>query len=49
LLVREIGEVDGASVWEGPVDAAAAAALEGPIGVRTDNVRCDLELLGTQD
>jgi hypothetical protein len=38
-------EIDGAPVWEGPVDAAAAA-LEGPIGVRTDNVRCDLELLG---
>lgn len=40
-------EIDGAKVWEGQVDEAAAA-IQGPIGVRTDNVRCELELIGEE-
>jgi hypothetical protein len=40
--------IDGKVVWDGQVDAGAAA-LEGPIGLRTDNVRCELELLGEEE
>ncbi len=35
--------VDGERIWEGLLDAAAAA-LSGPVGLRTDNVRLDFEL-----
>jgi hypothetical protein len=41
-------EIDGSVVWEGQVDPRAAA-LEGPIGLRTDNVRCEMELLGEEE
>ena len=34
---------DPVRAWEGPVDAHALA-LEGPVGVRTDNVRAELTL-----
>ena len=37
--------VDDALVWEGSL-GPEAVALEGPIGVRTDNVRIEAELLG---
>jgi hypothetical protein len=35
--------VDGQRVWEGSLDAAAAA-LSGPVGLRTDNMHLEFEL-----
>ncbi len=41
LIVR----VDGAKVWTGDV-GADAVGLEGPVGIRSDNVRLTLDLMG---
>jgi hypothetical protein len=40
--------IDGTPVWEGELDPAALA-VDGPVGIRSDNVRLELSVFAAQD